>query len=874
MAVTVFIPTLHATPEVQSDSPRERLPFNRGWLFSRNDPPDAGDALVYERIKDWLLPCGDHLLNLSPRRHSPLGTGPGEMRVVGISYTLADYDDSRWRKLNLPHDWGIEGPFHPDLTGKTAKLPWFGVAWYRKHFALPAIDTGRHVYLDLDGAMAYATVWINGIFAGGWPYGYTSWRVDLTPYIKFGGENTLAIRLDNPRESSRWYPGGGIYRNVWLVKTAPVHIAQWGVRVTTPVITNDSAVVNVAVTIDNKTGNKSETNVITKIYQADHAGLPVGQAILQSSSVTARIEAGEQAWVSHSLVVPSPRLWSLETRNRYVAETDITRDSAIIDRVRTPFGIRAIQHTAGNGFLLNGKRVPIRGVCMHHDLGALGTAINFRAMERQLEILHEMGCNAIRTSHNPPAPELLELCDRMGFLVQAEAFDCWASGKVRDDYSRLFPDWHEKDLRSMVRRDRNHPCVIQWSIGNEIREQGSSGGRKLAAHLAGIVREDDRSRPVVAGFNLIQSGYNGMMTAADIVGYNYKPFEYSKIHRTHPQYPILGTETASTISSRGEYVFPVSENKLDGRNKSTYQVSSYDLYAPKWGSTPDTEWRAQDENPSVMGEFVWTGFDYLGEPTPYNSDTTNLLNFATAAESAQAAKELDGLAKVRAPSRSSYFGIVDLAGFPKDRYYLYQSRWRPGLPMAHILPHWNWPGREGQITPVHVYSSGDEAELFLNGNSLGRKKRGAFEYRFRWDDVVYSPGELKVAVWKNGKPWTETVRKTTGSAAKLLLTPDRAQLRADGADLVFVTVTVADKDGLPVPRAQNSIRFSVTGPAEIAAVDNGDATSFAPFQGSERAAYNGFALVISRTKPDKSGILVLRAESDGLEPAAIELSSK
>ncbi len=726
MIVAVFMPTLHATPETQPDSPRERLLFNSGWLLFRNDPPDAGDSLVYERIK---------------------GAGPGEMRVVGISYTLADYDDSRRRTLNLPHDWGIEEPFYPELIGKTAKLPWFGVVWYRKHFTLPATDTAHCVYLDLDGVMAYATVWINGVFAGGWPYGYTPWRVDLTPYMKLGGKSTLAIRPDNPRESSRWYPDCGIYRNVWLVKTAPVHIAQWGVRVTTPVITNNSAVVNVAVTIDNKTGNKSEADIITKIYQADHVGLPVGQAILQSLPATARIEAGEQAWGSHSLVIPFPRLWSLETRNRYVAGTDITRDGAIIDRVRTPFGIRAIQHTASNGFLLNAKRVPIRDVCMHHDLGALGAAISLRAMERQLGVLHEMGCNAIRTSHNSPAPELLELCDRISFFVQAETFDCWASGKVRDDYSRIFPDWHEKDFRAMVRHDSNHPCVIQWSIGNEIREQGASGGCKIAVHLlAGIAREKNRSRPVVVGFNLIQSGHNGLMTAANILGYNYKPFEYSKIHPTHPQYPILGAEAASTISSRGEYVFPVSENKLEGRDKNTYQVSSYDLYAPKWGSTPDAEWRAQDENPSVMGEFVWTGFDYLGEPTPYTSDTTNLLNFTTAAEQVQVTKELDGLAKPRVPSRSSYFGIVDLAGFPKDRYYLYQSRWRPNLPMADILPYWNWPGREGQVTPVHVYTSGDEAVLFLNGNSLGRKKRGVFEYRFRWGDVVYSPGELKVAV--------------------------------------------------------------------------------------------------------------------------------
>ncbi|MDR0902073.1 MAG: DUF4982 domain-containing protein [Opitutaceae bacterium] len=870
LLVIIAAALLPAARAATPDNPRERLLFNSDWLFTRNDPPQAGDSLAYERIKDWLLPCGDDLLNLPPRRPAPPAAGPGD-----VSYTRADYNDARWRKLDLPHDWGIEGPFHPELTGKTAKLPWFGVAWYRKHFTLPAADAGRRVYLDIDGAMAYATVWINGSFAGGWPYGYASWRVDLTPYIKPGEKNTLAIRLDNPRESSRWYPGGGIYRNVWLVKTSPVHVAQWGVSVTTPVITGDSAVANVAVTIDNKTGKKYGVRVVTKIYNAGADGAPGGAAIMQSQPANASVEPGKQAWVSHSLAIPSPRLWSLETRNRYVAETTIlSRDGEALDRVLTPFGIRSIEHTADNGFLLNGKRVPIRGVCMHHDLGALGTALNLRALGRQLEILQSMGCNAIRTSHNPPAPELLELCDRMGFLVQAEAFDCWAIGKIRDDYSRLFPDWHEKDLRALVRRDRNHPCVIQWSIGNEIREQGAPGGWKLAARLAGIVREEDRTRPVAAGFNMIQSGYNGMMTAVDIVGYNYKPEEYSKIHKTHPQHPVLGAETASTISSRGEYFFPVSDDKLEGRGEAVHQMSSYDLYATRWATTPDAEWRGQDENPNVMGEFVWTGFDYLGEPTPYNSDTTNLLNFASASERARAAAELEKLDKKRVPSRSSYFGIVDLAGFPKDRYYLYQSRWRPDLPMAHILPHWNWPGREGQVTPVHVYSSGDEAELFLNGKSLGRKKRGRYEYRFRWDDVVYSPGGLRVVVWKNGRPWAEAARKTTGPAAKLLLAADRARLRADGNDLSFVTVTVADKDGLPVPRSKNHIRFSVSGPAEIAAVDNGDATSFEPFQASERDAFNSLALVILRAKPGAPGGITLRAESDGLAPASIELSSR
>ncbi|HOB33184.1 MAG TPA: DUF4982 domain-containing protein, partial [Verrucomicrobiota bacterium] len=459
-----------------------------------------------------------------------------------------------------------------------------------------------------------------------------------------------------------------------------------------------------------------------------------------------------------------------------------------------------------------------------------------------------------------------------GFLVMDEAFDCWAGRKKPNDYARLFPDWHEKDWRAQLRRDRNHPSIILWSTGNEIREQGSPAGHRISETLTRIAHEEDPTRPVTAGCNNIQAGYNGFQKTVDVFGYNYKPQEYGRFREANPDIPLYSSESASTVSSRGEYFFPVVDDKSQGL--ADFHVSSYDLYAPRWATTPDTEFRGQDEHPYVAGEFVWTGFDYLGEPTPYNADVSNLLNYTDPAEQARAKKELEEIGRIRVPSRSSYFGIIDLAGFKKDRFYLYQSRWRPELPMAHILPHWNWPERIGQVTPVHVYTSGDEAELFLNGKSLGRKKKGRFEYRLRWDDVVYEPGELRVVAYKGGKRWASDVVKTTGPASRLKLEPDRDRINADGRDLSFVTLTVTDKDGLMVPRAKNAIRFSIEGPGEIVATDNGDPTSFESFQSPERKAFNGLALVIIRGRPGQPGRITVTAESDGLAPARATIRTR
>lgn len=853
----------------ESAAPREVVPLDAGWRFHRHDPEPVGPDLARGAIRPWLLPQTNPFFNYIAAPHvRPEGAEPG----AALAAIRPGYDDSAWRKLDLPHDWGIEGPFDQNLPGETAKLPWQGAGWYRKTFALPATDAGRRLTLEIDGAMSHSAVWLNGRFVGGWPYGYTSFVLDLTPYAKPGADNTLAIRLENPDESSRWYPGGGIYRHVRLVKTAPVHVEPWSVFVTTPQVSAESATVDVRVEIANRLAERTRVNVSVSLHELDASGAPSPAVVATGEPQSFEVRPGLPRQTSFSLRVPSPRLWDLATPHRYVAVVRVERDGRLADEFTQPFGIRSISVDPARGLILNGRPVRIHGVCQHHDLGALGAAVNVSALQRQLGILQAMGANSIRTSHNPPAPELLELCDRMGLLVQVEAFDCWALEKKKNDYSVDFPWWHEADLRAMIRRDRNHPSVVMWSIGNEVVEQRDTVGWRLATRLAGIVREEDRTRPVTGGYNGAWSGYIGFESSHDVFGYNYKPEEYPRFIARHPDIALIGSETASTISSRGEYFFPVTDDKAGGR--SDFQMSSYDLYAPGWAMPPDREFAAQDDHPSVLGEYVWTGFDYLGEPTPYNSDATNILNYADPAERERAAKELAELGKIQVPSRSSYFGIIDLAGFPKDRFYLYQARWRPDLPMAHLLPHWTWPDRVGQVTPVHLYTSGDEAELFLNGQSLGRKKRGPRDYRLRWDDVVYQPGELRAVAYKNGVKWTEAVQRTAGPAARLDLTAERPALRADGSDLSFVTVRVTDANGLLAPRAKHPLRFRVTGPAELVATDNGDATDHTVFASPERHAFNGLALAILRARPGATGEIVVTVESDGLASGALTLRAE
>ncbi|WP_197171199.1 beta-galactosidase GalB [Novipirellula aureliae] len=799
-----------------AESGRETIVFNEGWRFERFG---------------WMP--------------------DGSLRAEPQDLQVPSFDDSSWRVLNLPHDWGIEGPFRDDLPNRTGKLPWAGIGWYRKSFPSHESDASKRIFIEFDGAMSGTSVWLNGEFIGEWPYGYSSFRFELTDHLHPGERNTIAVRLDNKPESSRWYPGGGIYRNVRIVKCHPVHIGQWGVAVTTPTVTHQVATVQISTEVE---GADESTKVQHEVR------------LMATSEVVAN-----QPGANCTIQIDAPKLWDLATPNLYVLKTTINQDDMVVDVVETTFGIRSIEFDADRGFLLNGKVVRMNGVCQHHDLGPLGSAVNTRAMERQIEILQSMGCNAIRTSHNPPAPELLDLCDRMGMLVQVEAFDCWKTGKIPNDYSLHFPQWHEKDLRAMVRRDRNHPCVVMWSTGNEIREQNHEAGHAISQRLTDIVRTEDPTRPVTAGCNMPAAGFNGFEKTIDLFGYNYKPQLYGKFRQTHPDQPLYGSETASTVSSRGEYFFPVSNNKSKGSG-GWFQVSSYDLSAPPWANNPDIEFTAQDRFPGVFGEFVWTGFDYLGEPTPYNNDATNLLNFSDPEARQRMETELKRLGD-HIPPRSSYFGMIDLCGFPKDRFYLYQARWRPELPMAHILPHWNWPNRIGKVTPVHVYTSGDEAELFLNGKSLGRRKKGEYEYRLRWDEIVYEPGELKVVTYNQGKPWAESSVKTTDDAAKIELVADRTVITADGRDLSFVRVQVSDIEGLLVPRSDNRVRFTLEGPGEIIAVGNGDPTSHESFQAVNHKVFNGLCLVVVRSKKNKPGDISLTAESDGLRGHQIKLKS-
>ncbi len=843
-----------------ADLPRERISFNDNWRFIKGDPAGVSNELSYTSLKPWITATGGEF-STNPPSAKPEGN-PG----ADVSYTQPGFDDAGWRQLDLPHDWAIEGPFRQEYAGETAKLKYWGPVWYRKHFDIPSGDAGKKILLEIDGAMSYAEVWLNGQFVGGWPYGYASFELDLTPFIKLGGENVLAIRLDSPPDSSRWYPGAGIYRNVWLVKTAPVHVSQWGTFVTTPEVSSSAATVKIQVNVDNETGDDAIVSVKNEIYELKANGKR-GKSVASLAIAGLKIAAHQTQPAESQIVLKDPKLWSIARPQRYVVVTSIEQNGKLLDNYETPFGIRTIQFTVDNGFLLNGERQQIHGVCLHHDLGALGAAFNTRALQRQLQLLKEMGCNAIRTSHNPPAPELLDLCDRLGLVVMDEAFDCWAMPKRPGDYHLLFPDWHEKDLRAFIRRDRNHPCVVLWSIGNEIYEQHETNGWELGAQLAAIAHQEDTTRPVTAAFHTITASTNGFQNAVDVFGYNYKPFGYAEFRANNPAVPLLGSETASCVSSRGEYFFPVSHNKKTGR--ADFQVTSYDLAAPTWAMPPDDEFKGEDENPFVAGEFVWTGFDYLGEPTPYDRDTTNRLVFTDPAAQAKWDAILKAGGKIEVPSRSSYFGIFDLAGFKKDRFYLYQSRWRPDLPMAHLLPHWNWPERVGQITPVQLYTSGDEAELFLNGKSLGRKKKGRYEYRLRWDNVVYEPGTLKVVTYKNGRRWATDVVKTTGPAAKLALQADRTEIHADGKDLSFVTLTIEDRNGVPVPRSNNHIRFSLAGPGEIVATDNGDATSHVSFQSKERDAFNGLCLAVIRARAGEPGKITLTAQSAGLAGARI-----
>ena len=843
---------------------RERININRDWRYQIDDPDGVGAALHYSRLKPYLLPCANDFIIFGKRHQRPEGN-PGE----NIAYVKSDFDDSEWRHLNLPHDWAIEGPFNIDYNGSTGKLPYWGIRWYRKTLELSQDDAGKQIYLDIDGAMSYASVWCNGQYVGGWPYGYASFRLDLTPYIKAGQKNVLAIRLDNPDDTSRWYPGRGIYRNVWLVKTSPVHVEQWGTFVRNQQVDSEIAVMEMGVNIENHAGKDVQVKLQTSVYLQGKDGRPVGEEVTQSMTKDIAIKKDSWSSARFQFKVDKPKLWDIDTPNCYVAVSRVFMDGKEMDSYETPFGIRTIEFTHNQGFMLNGQKVAIKGVCMHHDLGALGAAFNEVAAERQLRIMKEMGANAIRTSHNPPAPELVALCDRMGLMMQLELADTWQKGKRKNDYNLLFDDWSEADMRSLVRHYRNHPSVIMWSIGNEMPDQTTDQGVIIARNLTAYCHDEDPTRPTSLGCNKRDAVFRDIVNQVDIFGLNYFHKTYPVFKEQNPTRRYHASETSSATSSRGEYFFPVTTDVNDSR--SGFQLSSYDMTTIGWGCAPEVQFKMNEEYSFMSGEFVWTGFDYLGEPTPYNKDLTNLLNFSDPNELEKARKELEELGKIKTPSRSSYFGIVDLCGFPKDRYYNYKSYWRPDVPTVHILPHWNWQERIGEITPVHIYTSGDAVELFLNGKSLGRREKAHSYDRLTWDDVRYEPGSLRAIAYKNGQKWAEELVETTGKPAALQVTAEKTELKNDGTDLSFIRVAVVDSQGRVVPRSKNHLKFSVTGPAEIIATDNGDATSLLPFQLSERDAYNGLALVILRSQYMKQGKVVLTVESKGLPKQKIAL---
>jgi beta-galactosidase len=865
----------------------ERHAINDGWRFQRGDPDGYGPQLQYDvrpviresadgkvadarpdeaehlqrpangLLKPWILPSGNAFLASPSQRAQRPAADP----AVSPPLLRKDFDDRNWSGVTLPHDWAIEGPFlATGPYGGMGRLATWGPAWYRKKLDIPARDKGQSIFLDIDGAMSHASVWLNGRLVGGWPYGYNSFRLDLTPYAVPGGDNQLAIRLDNPAESARWYPGAGLYRDVWLTVSNPVHVAHWGTVIRTPEVSRAAAQVELAVTVDNDGKDAATLDINTQLYALGEDGRRTGSAVASMSSQRVTVAGRGSATVNAGARIAQPRLWGplpQQRPHRYVAVTTVSRNGKAVDTYETPFGIRSLRFDPNQGLFVNDEKIMINGVNNHHDLGALGAAFNRRAAERQLQMLQEMGANAVRMSHNPPSPELLELTDRMGILVMDEVFDSWERKKTPLDFHLIFPDWHEQDLRAMLRRDRNHPSIIMWSVGNEVGEQYTGeAGAAIGAKLVSIAHQEDPTRPATVAMNYAKSDMP-LPATVDVISLNYQgagirslPGQFPAFHAKFPDKMILSTESASALSSRGEYQFPVPGvisapvRPGVGGDPKRQQVSAYELFAADFGSSADRSWAAQDQNPYVAGEFVWTGWDYLGEPTPYYG------------------------------ARSSYSGIIDLAGFPKDRYYLYQSRWRPDLPLAHLLPHWTWPERVGEVTPVHLFTSGDEAELFVNGKSQGRRKKAPYEYRLRWDYVVYEPGEISVIAYKDGKEWARSSVKTAQAAAALHATADRSTIAADGRDLSFITVRVADANGVTAPRADQRIRFTVEGPGELVATDNGDPTNLESFKSPERAAFNGLALAIVRAVPGKRGNITVRATAEGLQPAAITLRAE
>ncbi|MDR1090606.1 MAG: DUF4982 domain-containing protein [Prevotella sp.] len=770
---------------------------------------------------------------------------------------LTGFNDRNWETVTVPHDWAIYGPFDRkhDLqetavtqngetvatvkTGRTGGLPYVGIGWYRNTFDIADFEKGqKRVSLLFDGAMSEACVYVNGREAIFWPFGYNSFHCDVTDLLNADGKNnTLAVRLENKPQSSRWYPGAGLYRNVHVIVTNEIHIPVWGTYITTPFVSGEYASVNLKTEIENSGNN--DIRIVTEITDAEGT-------VVSTKDNTQKINHDKA--FEQNFIVNNPDLWTPENPCLYKAVSKVYIKGKLTDEYTTRFGIRDIKLIADKGFFLNGEKRKFQGVCNHHDLGPLGTAINVAALRRQLTMLKDMGCDAIRTAHNMPAPELVELCDEMGFMMMIEPFDEWEIAKCINGYHRFFNEWAEKDMVNMLRNYRNNACVVMWSIGNEVPTQCSDEGYKIASFLQDICHREDPSRPVTCGMDQVTCVLNnGFAAMLDVPGFNYRANRYVEAYEKLPQNLVLGSETSSTVSSRGVYKFPV-EKKADAIY-GDHQSSSYDLEYCSWSNIPDDDFALADDYEWTMGQFVWTGFDYLGEPSPYDTDAW--------------------------PSHSSMFGIIDLASIPKDRYYLYRSIWNKNENTLHILPHWNWKGREGKETPVFVYTNYPTAELFINGKSYGKQTKNNStvqnRYRLMWMNAIYESGEVKVVAYdNNGNAVEEKTVKTAGNPYRIELLPDRKQISADGKDLVYINVRVVDKDGNICPLDRRMINFTVKGNGTYRAAANGDPTSLDLFHLPQMPLFNGQLTAIAQAG-ERNGKLVFEANAKSLKPAIIEI---
>ncbi|MCS2889766.1 DUF4982 domain-containing protein [Parabacteroides faecis] len=826
------------------------------------------NIIVLLLLSLWAFPT--HAQN---RYERSLEKGWRFSRMDGKAVFGTVFDDSDWQKVRVPHDWAIYGPFDINndpqyvaivqdgekkaslKAGRTGGLPFVGTAWYRLRFDAPEFDIGKRATILFDGAMSNARVWLNGHYIGNWANGYNAFYFDITDYLK-QGDNVLAVRLENLPESSRWYPGAGLYRNVHLIITEDVHIPVWGTYITTPVVRKDYACVSLRTTI-NKSGNQVD-KFLLKTSVKDASGKQVAFA-------EDKLPSPDENTFGQNFVITQPDLWSPDSPSLYIAESELYLNGILKDTYTTRFGIRNLEIIPRRGMTLNGEPIKFRGVCNHHDLGPLGAAVNKSALRRQLVLLKELGCNAIRTSHNMPAPELVELCDEMGFMVMVETFDEWRTPKMKNGYNLLFDEWAERDLVNVIHNFRNNPSVMMWCIGNEVPDQSSTDGAKIARYLRDICHREDPTRFVTSGIDRVQDAIDmHYADVMDVVGFNYRTHLFNSAYEQLPNQILMGCETASTFSSRGVYYFPVK--RTQNTIHSEGQSSSYDLEHGSWSNLPEDDFVLNDDYPWYIGQFVWTGFDYLGEPTPYYESW---------------------------PNHSSTFGILDLAGLPKDRYYLYRSQWNTQKPTLHILPHWTWPGREGETTPVFVYTNYPAAELFVNGRSQGivRKDTTMTEiktanpeatenlsrqrrYRLMWPEVKYEPGSVKaVALNDEGKAvFTQEVH-TAGKPCRIELSADRTKLLSDGKDLAFITVRVVDKQGNLCPHASNSVQFCVTGAGSYRAAANGDPRNLEMFHEPRMSLFNGQLVAIVQSAESK-GEIEFEATVKGLPKAILKLKAE